>query len=131
MIPHSTFRTSIMSATRIGSLVIALVLLMGGCTADSEPSDPPEASATAEATDDSTASPSSFTATGTVRSLTPSGSHVMIRHGDIPGFMDAMTMVFETSHDSLVTYAEPADSIRFRFTAGSEGAVIRSITVVE
>lgn len=62
-----------------------------------------------------------------VRSVTPSGSHVVIRHDDIPGFMDAMTMAFAVATPSVVAGVQRDDRIRFRFVAGTQGVVVQHV----
>jgi Cu/Ag efflux protein CusF len=114
----------------LASGVFALLIGCGTPDVPETPSapDPVSPERTAPAAARSTAT---HTATGVVRSVTPSGSHVMIRHGDIPGFMDAMTMAFAVAEPSLVDNVARDDSVRFRFTVSAEGTVIRKIARVE
>ena len=70
---------------------------------------------------------STYQAMGIVRSVTPSGSHVVIQHGDIPGFMDAMTMAFAVADSVPVDGLQRGDRIRFGFVAGPHGTIVQSI----
>jgi Cu/Ag efflux protein CusF len=72
-----------------------------------------------------------YTAEGTVRSVTPSGRHVMIRHEDIPGFMHAMTMPFEVADTLDVGHLKRDHRIRFTFEAGDTDHVLTNITLLE
>jgi len=72
-----------------------------------------------------------YTAKRTVRSVPPSGSHVVINHEKNPGFMDAMTMPFRVSDTVSVDHLDTDDRVRFRFAAGDDGATIQSIEVVD
>lgn len=113
-------------------LASSLLALLVGCGAPDapEPPAPPEAPASEQATS-AAGSTATYEAKGVVRSVTPSGSHVMIRHGDIPGFMDAMTMAFAVADSSLVDGVARDDSVRFRFSVGPDGTLIREMTRVE
>lgn len=69
----------------------------------------------------------SYAATGVVRSVTPSGSHAVIAHDDIPGFMDAMTMPFPVEAPEVMEGVVPGDTIGFRFTVGPDGILLRQV----
>ncbi len=75
--------------------------------------------------------PETYSTRGTVRSVTPSGNHVMIHHEEIPGFMDAMTMPFDVPDTLDVSHLERDDRIEFTFEASSEGNFLKEITVVD
>ena len=90
-----------------------------------------QASSPAPDTTSDTTAVRTYTATGTVRSVTPSGSHVVIDHEQIPGFMDAMTMPFRVSDTVSVDHLDREHRVRFRFVAGDDGATIQLIEVVE
>jgi thiol-disulfide isomerase/thioredoxin/Cu/Ag efflux protein CusF len=55
-------------------------------------------------------------ANGTIRSITPSKTFVVIEHGTIPGFMDAMSMPFAVKDTGVVEGFAPGDSVRFTLT---------------
>ena len=110
---------------------------IGACESPESQSDTREQSSAVQAsspapdTMSDTTSARTYTATGTVRSITPSGSHVVIDHEQIPGFMDAMTMPFRVSDTVSVDHLDREHRVVFRFSAGDDGATIRSIEVIE
>ncbi len=118
--------------------VLVSVLLLGsvfaGCQREAPGDLQPEKSAeraaeTTAATD--TASRRPYVAQGVLRSVTPSGSHAVIAHEDIPGFMSAMTMPFELTDPTVLDAVAPGDAIVFVFTSGPEGVHIRSVEPVD
>jgi len=54
-----------------------------------------------------------FEATGVVVSIPPSKRNFIVKHNDIPGFMDAMTMAFPVRDTSILSDIVRNDSIRF------------------
>lgn len=52
-------------------------------------------------------------ARGTVIDLDPVGGWVLINHGPIEGFMDAMTMFFQVSDPALLEGIKVGDGVRF------------------
>ena len=50
---------------------------------------------------------------GKVIAVVPAGNQIVIEHGDIKGFMDAMTMGYKVSSPSLLDGIKAGDAIRF------------------
>jgi Cu/Ag efflux protein CusF len=59
------------------------------------------------------AAPITVTAEGKVIALVPATQEVVVEHGAIKGFMDAMTMGYKVSSTSLLKVIKPGDRIRF------------------
>ena len=55
----------------------------------------------------------SVTAEGKVVTTVPSSSQIVVEHGEIKGFMDAMTMGYRTEPSSLLDGLKFGDRIRF------------------
>ncbi|MEZ4702461.1 MAG: copper-binding protein [Rhodothermales bacterium] len=72
-----------------------------------------------------------FSGEGVVKVITPSRSFVQIQHGDIPGFMEAMSMHFAVADTSVLTGIAVADSVVFDIEAGPNGVVVTRILRVE
>jgi protein SCO1/2 len=53
-------------------------------------------------------------ASGIVISVDPPEKKVTIRHGDIPGYMNAMTMTFDVKDTNELSGLEPGDPVSFR-----------------
>lgn len=70
--------------------------------------------------------PKSVTGEGTVVALNPGKQQVVLEHGEIKGFMEAMTMGYKTHPASLMKTVKPGD--RVRFTIDTEA---RAITKIE
>ena len=50
---------------------------------------------------------------GEVVATTPASSQIVVDHGEIKGFMDAMTMGYRIDPPSLLATVKPGDKIRF------------------
>ncbi len=72
-----------------------------------------------------------FEASGRVVSIPPSKRNFIVRHGDIPGFMNAMTMAFSIRDTSMLQQIEPGDSIRFEIESQGSSAVVISLEEVK
>ena len=44
---------------------------------------------------------------------TPASGQIVLDHGEIKGFMDAMTMGYRTDPPSLLATVKPGDKVRF------------------
>jgi mono/diheme cytochrome c family protein len=53
------------------------------------------------------------TGEGTVVALRPEKQQIVLEHGEIKGFMEAMTMGYRTNPTSLLTSVKPGDKVRF------------------
>jgi len=109
---------------------VSFLVLFAACESDTsteEPASEPSTATTAPTAESTT----TYTAEGTVRSVNPSGSHVVIQHERIPGFMDAMTMPFQVADTVSVNHLETDDRIRFTFAAGAGGTTIQSVERVD
>lgn len=69
--------------------------------------------------------------TGILKTITPSGSHLVVEHETIPGFMDAMTMPFAVSDTASLPDLKAGDRIQFSLSILPRGAVIHTIHKVE
>jgi len=98
-------------------LVLAITLVfLAGCAAPSDDITPDSSGAASEGSASTGATPadtSYFDAFARVRSVTPSGSHAVLEHGTIEGFMDGMTMPFELADPSLAEEVSAGDSVHF------------------
>jgi Cu(I)/Ag(I) efflux system periplasmic protein CusF len=75
------------------------------------------ASASAASTDGDHRAPGGAAKTvvgeGEVVGTTPASGQIVIEHGEIAGFMEAMTMGYRTEPPSLLATVKPGDKIRF------------------
>jgi Cu/Ag efflux protein CusF len=69
--------------------------------------------------------PKSVTAQGQVVALLPENSEIVLTHGEIRGFMEAMTMVYKVSSPSLLKAMKPGDTVEF--TIDTDKRVITKI----
>lgn len=69
------------------------------------------------------------TGNGTVVALRPEKQQVVLEHGPITGFMDAMTMGYKVSPDSLLQRVKPGDKVRF--TIDTEARAITRLDAVK
>lgn len=77
------------------------------------------------------AAPKQYDAHGLVKSITPNGSHLVVAHGDVPGFMNAMTMPFAVADETLLSDVSTNDSIRFVIEVEGPKISIISLEVIE
>jgi Cu/Ag efflux protein CusF len=69
--------------------------------------------------------PKSVSAQGQVVALVPENGEIVLTHGEITGFMEAMTMGYKVSSPSLLKVVKPGDSVQF--TIDTERRVITKI----
>ena len=69
--------------------------------------------------------PKRVSAQGQVIALVPENAEVVLMHGEIKGFMDAMTMGYKVSAPSLLKSIKPGDTVEF--TIDTEKRVITRI----
>lgn len=104
-------------ARHLGFLAPAAMLLLltstAMCARAPEPSAP---SGGVQATTYSTA--------GVVKSIDSADKSILIKHEDIPGFMKAMTMLFELRDLEQVKGIAAGDAIKFTFTDEGDGKLV-------
>jgi mono/diheme cytochrome c family protein len=69
--------------------------------------------------------PPSVTGEGTVIAVVPANQQLVVEHGEITGFMDAMTMGYKVSPPSLLDKLKAGDTVRF--TIDTQAQVIVKI----
>ena len=67
---------------------------------------------------------SSYSTAGVVKSIDTSDKSILIKHEDIPGFMKAMTMLFELRDLDQVKGIAAGDNIKFTFTDEGNGRLV-------
>lgn len=65
---------------------------------------------------------------GQVLAITPERNEIMIRHGDIPGFMPAMTMTYKVEDKSLLADKQPGDLVKATLVVGEVDAHLSTLT---
>lgn len=73
---------------------------------------------------DSVATVQSYSVKGTVRELKPDGRTIMIRHEEIPGYMDAMTMPFRVRGTNELAGLKAGDEVSFRLQVTGDSSWI-------
>jgi Cu/Ag efflux protein CusF len=69
--------------------------------------------------------PKTVSAQGQVIALVPETGEIVLSHGEIKGFMDAMTMGYKVSSPSVLKTVKPGDTVQF--TIDTERSVITKI----
>ena len=97
------------------SMTIALALLAGlsvtACGTDAGRSAGAVADESGDVPDGTRDDP--FVGHGIVREVEDEPRRLVIEHGDIPGFMAAMTMAFPVAHDVSLETVQAGDEVRF------------------
>jgi Cu/Ag efflux protein CusF len=96
--------------------ILPLLLLLAACSSEPPAADRP---LTGE-----------FEATGVVVRILDNSKLIQIRHGDIEGFMPAMTMPFAWHEDSVRASVAVEDSIRFTIATDGVDHWITSTSVI-
>ncbi len=91
--------------------LFSFCLVIVSCS--SRESEPRETLATTPDPQVADTSTNRYEAEGRVISILPNKKNFIVRHGDIPGFMSAMTMPFGVADSSLLSEISPQDSIHF------------------
>ncbi len=68
-----------------------------------------------------------WSAHGIVRAIAPEINRIFIDHGDIPGFMEAMTMAFEPEDPNILNGLSPGDQVRFTLRRKGERLILVGI----
>lgn len=82
-------------------------------------------------TEDAVAAPpdtSFFQAYARVQSIPPSRSHIVLQHGELNGFMSAMTMPFALADSTLADGFAAGDSVWFQIRVTTTGTVLTDLT---
>ena len=69
------------------------------------------------------AAPQTVEGEGKVVATVPSSSQIVVEHGEIKGFMDAMTMGYRTEPSSLLEGLKFGDRIRFTIDVANKAIV--------
>ena len=105
-----------MKDIRPSAAVLLVICMISGCSPDKEHDHTASNPAGYEVTKHHT--------TGVVKAFLPDGRHIRVDHGEIQGFMDAMTMSFEVEDDALLEGIQVEDSIRFTLMVSSAGIMV-------
>jgi Cu/Ag efflux protein CusF len=65
----------------------------------------------------------SVTAEGKVIAMVPSSGQLVVEHGEIKGFMDAMTMGYKVNPPSLLDGLNPGDRVRFTIDTQNQAII--------
>lgn len=111
-------------------LLLGISLLSLSCS-KSEKNEPTENNTAQTDVAADTAEVSIYTVNGVVTSLPPGGKFIIIKHDEIPGFMNAMKMPFYLENPDIAKSISPNDSINFTFKAKSGKMIVTDITKLE
>jgi protein SCO1/2 len=71
-----------------------------------------------------------FTVSGVVRETRPAKSQLIVKHEEIPGYMDAMTMPFRVRDPKILESVKPGDAITFQLHVTGEDHWIDAVKIV-
>jgi protein SCO1/2 len=66
---------------------------------------------------------------GVVVSVDPAARQVIVRHEEIPGYMDAMTMPFKVAETKMLSELRPGDEIEAKLVVGEKASRLEGIVV--
>jgi protein SCO1/2 len=69
-----------------------------------------------------------YTGRGKIQAFQSDGKVVVLEHGPIAGFMEAMTMPFELKDPALGKAFKKGDVVDFSLEAGEQGAVVSAMS---
>jgi protein SCO1/2 len=70
-----------------------------------------------------------FELSGTVKSVDAAGGHLVVDHGDIPGFMGAMTMSYKVGQHENLKNISAGDQIQSDVVVSETGSHLENIEV--
>lgn len=71
-----------------------------------------------------------FTVRGVVRETRPAKSQLVVKHEEIPGYMDAMTMPFQVRDPKILESVKPGDAITFQLHVTDKDHWIDGLKIV-
>jgi protein SCO1 len=75
--------------------------------------------------------PRRYSLAGRVVSVNPASQQVVVDHGDIPGFMSAMTMPYPVKNPNLLTPLAPDDEIKADVVVNGSDIYLENIVVTK
>jgi Cu/Ag efflux protein CusF len=91
----------------------------------------PPAAAQSQQTQPQQAQPQRYDLKGKVVSIDKSGKNVTVDHGDIPGFMGAMTMPYPVKDEHLLDNLSPGDQITAKVVSTGGDVWLENIVTVK
>lgn len=70
-----------------------------------------------------------YTVRGVVRETRPAKSQILVKHEEIPGYMDAMTMPFKVRDPKILESVKPGDAITFQLHVTDDGHWIDGVKI--
>lgn len=118
--------------TILHSLAAAAIIMMPGCKPGNGPAGTASSASSTNTTSATNTVPEakSYEVTGVVRELKIDGKTVVIKHDEIPGYMQAMTMPFEVRDADLLKGVSAGDRVKFRLRVTEDDGWIDRIEVV-
>lgn len=105
-------------------LLFLPVVIFSSCSSENKPADDAAEKIPAE-------QPLEYQATGKVISIPPGNRNIIIKHGKIPGFMDAMTMPFALKDSLQLVGITAKDSVRFKINNAGNRVFISNIEKIK
>lgn len=99
-----------MKSIPLAVVLVALSLLIA-CGSEPEPSAAAVVGESADALEGTRQNP--FVGRGTVQTVDAASRRLVIQHGEIPGFMAAMTMAFPVAEEVSLETVQASDDVRF------------------
>ena len=109
------------------AVLLLMITVISACSSQSSQD---KISSQEKSSDTITQQKKNYEGAGMVISIPPNKKMIVIRHGVIPGFMDAMTMPFNVSDSSILTGIQPKDSIRLFIEYDGNRAVLAGLKII-
>lgn len=90
----------------------AVIIFLSGCSSEPKRNEKLKSVPSNDIISQSKKKVNHYEGEGIVISITPNKKQVIIKHGVIPGFMEAMTMPFNVPDSSLLAGIHPKDSVK-------------------
>ncbi|MGI9541653.1 MAG: copper-binding protein [Cyclobacteriaceae bacterium] len=115
---------------RISLVISCLLFTLFGCVSCSKTKQEEVAQPVATPTETS-ADIQIYQAAGVITSIPSNKKLIIIDHGEIPGFMQAMTMPFKVPDSAMIQKLKPQDSVLIVLTYDGSEIVLQEINLVE
>ena len=112
----------------LGAIAGIVTLALAGCEAERSVEEPVVETTTSAPS--LASEPEMFDVAGVVRSITPARDYIVVRHGEILGFMDAMTMPFPIADPEMIDPLSPGDSVHFVIAVLEYDVSVTSLEII-
>lgn len=115
---------------RLTALLVAGIILTS-CSSNPKQVGKPEQASSIDSIPESKVEMKNYEGAGIVISIPPNKKQIIIKHGVIPGFMEAMTMPFNVPDSLLLEGIHPKDSVKIFIDYDGTNVVLKKLKKIQ